>query len=152
MDAIRIHIFITHLPVFGLLLGFLALVYGSVVKSKHVNIVSFLIFIISTIGAFIALQTGESAEHTVEEIPGILESAIHEHEESAETTILFFYALGILSCLGLYLEVTAKKFARVATIAVLVLSAITFYMVTVTASLGGQIRHTEIVPTEAPAN
>ena len=57
MDAIRIHIFITHLPVFGLLLGFLALVYGSVVKSKHVNIVSFLIFIISTIGAFIALHT-----------------------------------------------------------------------------------------------
>ncbi|MDQ2658729.1 MAG: hypothetical protein M3Y60_15000, partial [Bacteroidota bacterium] len=125
MDATHIHIFITHLPVFGLFLGFLALVYGSVVKSKHVNIVSLFIILIATIGAIIAVQTGESAEHKVEEIPGILESAIEEHEESAETTILFFYVLGVLSCLGLYLEATGKKYARFAIIAVLVLSAVT---------------------------
>ena len=145
MDATRVHLFITHLPVFGLFLGFLALAYGLVRNDRQVKIVSLSIVLIATIGAFIAFQTGEGAEETAEHIAGVSEDAIHEHEESAEFAILFFYGVGILSLVALYLEAKSKRYARELSIAVLALSAVTFFIVARTASLGGKVRHTEIV-------
>ena len=144
MDPTRIHLFITHLPLFGLFLGILALIYALVVRSKQVNILALLIILIATIGAIIAMQTGEAAEETAETITGIVESAVEEHEESAELTALFFYGLGILSCIALYLEVKKKDLAKLFLWIVLIFGAITFYLVLDTATLGGKIRHTEI--------
>jgi len=145
MDLTRVHLFITHLPVFGLFLGFLALLYGALRKDKQVKMVSHFIVIVATIGALIAFQTGEFAEETVEDITGVTHDAIEEHEESAEVTILFFYGLGILSVIGLYLEMKAKKYASQLSLAVLAFTAVTFFFVSRTALLGGKIRHTEIV-------
>jgi uncharacterized membrane protein len=145
MDATRVHLFITHLPVFGLFLGFLALAYGLFRNDRQVKIVSLSIVLIATIGAFIAFQTGEGAEETAEHIAGVSEDAIHEHEESAEFAILFFYGVGILSLVALYLEAKVKRYARELSLAVLALSAVTFFIVARTASLGGKVRHTEIV-------
>lgn len=145
MDATRIHLFITHLPVFGLFLGFLALLYGIITEERHVKIVSVALLLLSIVGGLIAFQTGESAEETVENISGVLESAIEEHEESAELTILFFYGLGILSLSSLYMELKQKKYSKQLLIVVMIFSLVTFSFVAWTASLGGKIRHTEIV-------
>ena len=144
MDATRIHLFITHLPVFGLFLGFLVLLYGIIKKERHVKIVSLTILLISIVGGLIAFQTGESAEETVENITGVLENTIEQHEESAELTILFFYGLGILSLSSLYVEVKRKKYSKQLLIIVMVLTVVTFSFVAWTASLGGKIRHTEL--------
>lgn len=145
MDPTRVHLFITHLPVFGLFLGFLALAYGFIRNDRQVKIVSLSIVLIATIGAFIAFQTGEGAEETAEHIAGVSEDVIHEHEESAEFAILFFYGVGILSLVALYLETKSKRYARELSLAVLALTAVTFFIVARTATLGGKIRHTEIV-------
>ncbi|MGC1244126.1 MAG: hypothetical protein WA874_21225 [Chryseosolibacter sp.] len=145
MDPTRVHLFITHLPVFGLFLGFLALAYGFIRNDRQVKIVSLSIVLIATIGAFIAFQTGEGAEETAEHIAGVSEDVIHEHEESAEFAILFFYGVGILSLVALYLEAKSKRYARELSLAVLALTAVTFFIVARTATLGGKIRHTEIV-------
>ena len=148
MDATRIHLFITHLPVFGLLLGFFALIFGIWKNDRGVRIVSLGIIIVSIAGGLIAFQTGESAEETVEHISGISEDAVEAHEESAELTNVFIIALGILSVVSLYLEVADKRFRRQVIFVVLALTALTFFFVARTASLGGKIRHTEI--TAAP--
>ncbi|HEY9487410.1 MAG TPA: hypothetical protein VIQ51_03720, partial [Chryseosolibacter sp.] len=66
MDATRIHLVITHLPVFGLFLGFFALLYGFLRKDKGVKIVSLAIIFVSMVGGVIAFQTGEPAEHAVD--------------------------------------------------------------------------------------
>ena len=144
MDATRIHLFITHLPVFGLFLGFIVLLYGIIKKERHVKIVSLTILLISIVGGLIAFQTGESAEETVENITGVLEDTIEQHEESAEITILFFYGLGVLSLSALYAEVKRKKYSKQLLIIVMAFTVVTFSFVAWTASLGGKIRHTEI--------
>jgi uncharacterized membrane protein len=144
MDGTRIHLFITHLPVFGLFLGFLVLLYGIIKDERHVKIVSLVIVLISVVGGIIAFRTGESAEHTVENIVGISEDAVEEHEESAEVTNLFFYGLGILSLGGLYAELKRKKYSKQLLFAVMALTIVTFSFVAWTASLGGKIRHSEI--------
>jgi uncharacterized membrane protein len=144
MDATRIHLFITHLPVFGLFLGFLVLVYGIMRHERQVKIVSLAVILISVVGGIIAFRTGESAEHTVENIGGVSEDAVEEHEESAEVTNLFFYGLGILCLCGLYSELNGKKYSKQLLLAVMAFTIVTFSFVVWTASLGGKIRHSEI--------
>lgn len=144
MDSTRIHLFITHLPVFGLFLGFFALVFGLLRNDKGVKIVSLAIIIVANAGGLIAFQTGESAEETVESISGVTEDAVEVHEESAELTNMFFVGLGVLSLVSLYLEAASKLFAKQMLLIILALTALTFYFVARTASLGGKIRHTEI--------
>lgn len=68
MDATRIHLFITHLPVFGLSLGFFVLLFGLLRKDKGVKVVALAMIIVAITGGFIASQTGEFAEETVESI------------------------------------------------------------------------------------
>ena len=144
MDATRIHLFITHLPVFGLFLGFFALLFGLLRDDRGVKIISLTIIIVALVGGLISFQTGESAEETVESIAGITEDSIELHEESAEVTNVFFIALGLLSLISLYSEVKGKRFRKQVLLAVLTFTVITFYFVARTASLGGKIRHTEI--------
>lgn len=145
MDATRIHLFITHLPVFALFLGFFALLFGVLRNDKGVKITSLAIVIVAVLGGLIAFQTGEPAEETVENIAGISHDAVEEHEEAGELTNVFFIGLGILSIVGLYFELKNKRFSKQILWAVLAVSAVTFYFVARTATLGGKIRHTEIV-------
>ena len=144
MDATRIHLFITHLPVFGLFLGLFALLFGLLRKDRGVKIVSLAIILVAIAGGLIAFQTGESAEESAELITGISEDAIERHEESAELTNLFFIGLGILSMVSLYFEVKSKRFSQLMLWVVLAFTVLTFYFVARTASFGGKIRHAEI--------
>lgn len=144
MDATYVHLTITHLPVFGLFLGFLALAYGLIRRETQVKLVALAIIIIATVGAIIAFSTGESAEERVEHLSGITHDAIEKHEESAELTIIFFYGLGMLSLITLFLESRSKKYANTLSLIVLCFTVLAFYFVAQTAVLGGKIRHTEI--------
>lgn len=144
MDATRIHLFITHLPVFALFLSVLSLIYGLVKKDKRVKIVSLVILIIAVGGGIIAFQTGHEAEETVEKVAGVSEITIEEHEESAEITVVFFYALGVIALVSLYAVGADKGFARPLLLLSIGISILAFYFVAQTASLGGKIRHTEI--------
>ena len=145
MDATRIHLFITHLPVFGLFLGFCALLFGLLRNDKWVRITSLGIIIVAVVGGLIAFQTGEQAEETVENIAGISHDSIEAHEEACEISNVFFIGLGLLSIVAVYFEMKKKIFSKQVLIAVLALSLITFYFVARTATLGGKIRHTEVV-------
>ena len=145
MDATRIHLFITHLPVFGLFLGFCALLFGLLRNDKWVRITSLGIIIVAVVGGLIAFQTGEQAEETVENIAGISHDSIEAHEEAGEISNVFFIGLGLLSIAAVYFEMKNKSFSKQVLIAVLALSLITFYFVARTATLGGKIRHTEVV-------
>lgn len=145
MDATRIHLFITHLPVFGLFLGFCALLFGVLRNDKGSKLTSLAIIIVAIIGGLIAFQTGGPAEDTVENITGISHDSVEAHEEAAEISNVFFLGLGLLSIVAMYFETKDKRFSKQLLLAVLALSLITFYFVARTATLGGKIRHVEIV-------
>ena len=76
MNQTHIHLLITHLPIFGSILGGLVLAHGLWTKSNQTKIAAYNIFIISAIGAGIAYLTGEAAEETVENIQGIAKDMI----------------------------------------------------------------------------
>ena len=144
MDQTHIHLLITHLPIFGSILGGLVLAFGLWSKSNDTKIAAYFLFIISSIGAGISYLTGEAAEETVENLQGVVEETIKTHEEFALFALISLIILGVASIIGLYLTFKNSPLTRTVAIIILFVSIISFGLVARTGYLGGQIRHTEI--------
>lgn len=143
MDLTHLHLIITHLPIYGSILGLLALLYGMATGSNQVKTVAYLILLIACLGGIIAYSTGESAEDTVKNLQGIDKNNIEEHEEIAKFTLASIIALGLVSLTGIVLTVKQSVYARRISIVVLIISLITVGLASWTGYLGGKIRHTE---------
>ncbi len=144
MSQAHIHLIVTHLPIFGSLLGTLVLIYGLFTNSIQTKIASFLLFIISAIGAGIAYLTGEGAEEAVENIQGISENIIEQHEDFAMFALVSLIILGVSSLLAIIVANKNNILSKSTTMATLVIAIVSFALVARTGYLGGQIRHTEI--------
>jgi len=144
MDQTHIHLLITHLPVFGSILGAIVLIQGIWTKSNHTIVAAYTVLIISAIGAVIAYLTGEAAEETVEHLQGISENMIEQHEDFAVFALVSLIILGVAAVAGLFLALKKSTITQAAAIVVLFISLISFGLVARTGYLGGLIRHTEI--------
>lgn len=144
MNQTHIHLLITHLPIFGSILGAFVLTYGLCSKSIDTKVSAYFLFIISAIGAGIAYLTGEAAEETVENIPSVVEATINAHEEFAMFALISLVVLGIASIIALFMTLKKSPLTRTIAFVIIFLSLISFGLVARTGYLGGQIRHTEI--------
>ncbi len=144
MNLAHLHLLINHLPVFGSLLGMIVLIHGMWTKNGQTKIAAYNLFILSAIGAAIAYFTGEPAEEVVENIAGIAESTIEQHEEFALFSFISFILLGLVSLFGMLITLNQSIFMRQVAIVILLLSLASFVLVARTGYLGGQIRHTEM--------
>lgn len=144
MDQAHLHLLITHLPIFGSLLGTLVLGYGIWKKSNTTKTAAHYIFIISALGACIAYITGEGAEETVENIQGVSENIIEQHADFAAYALTALISVGVASLITIYLEFIKNSLAKSLTLVTFFLAIIGFALVARTGYLGGQIRHTEI--------
>jgi hypothetical protein len=144
MNQTHIHLLITHLPIFGSMLGVIVLAFALRVKSAPTIVAACLIFIISGTGGGIAYLTGEAAEETAENITGINESLIEEHEDAAVFALTALIVVGIASLACIYIIYKYPGHTSIASKLLLILSITAFLICARTGYLGGQIRHTEI--------
>ena len=163
MNEAHSHLIINHFPIIGILFGILVLLIGIIAKSSVTRRVGLFLFLIAGITAFPSFKTGEGAEHEVEEYaentmkktglytPAQIGEAheaqehyIHEHEEKAESFMLFVWGIVGLSLIALFLEWKKKSMAIVASIVVLVLGCLAAYFANEVGSSGGLISHPEI--------
>ena len=144
MNLTHLHLLITHLPIFGSILGGLVLAHGIYTKSIQTKMASYNIFIISSIGAVIAYLTGEAAEHSVEDLPGVIESAIKQHENFALISLVALIVLGLAAIVGFLFTIKRSLYTKNIAYTILIISLISFGLIARTGYLGGQIRHTEI--------
>lgn len=156
MDLTHLHLILNHLPVVGVILGFLILLWGFLRGFEDVKNVGFLILIFTAAAAVPVYLTGEPAEKAVENLPGVTEQIIELHEDSALISLILAIVTGAGACAALLLkQFSFASVARISGIAVLLLSFVTGAFMARTANLGGQIRHTEIrqsAPNDNPAN
>lgn len=144
MDQTHIHLMVTHLPIFGSLMGIIVIAYGLYAKSVSTQIAAYIVFIVSGIGAAISYLTGEAAEETVEDIAGISKDLIEEHEEFALLAFIALIILGAVSLISLILTIRKSGITRRLALITFLISLLSFGMMAYTGYLGGQIRHTEI--------
>lgn len=140
----HIHLIITHLPIFGSMLGLIVLLYGIIQNSSEVKKAAYIVFFIAAIGGMVANATGEEAEEFVEHLPGYSHSVIHEHEEFAEKAIISIVALGLLAIAAFVGESQQKSWAKPLTWGVLVVAIVMASLTSYTGYLGGHIKHTEV--------
>jgi hypothetical protein len=98
MTPVHLHLLVIHLPLAGTLLG-LVLLLASLVRRKEAGMAqaAALVLVLSGAGAVVAEESGEGAEHTVEELPGVEESFIEAHEEAAELAVPVAVVTGLLA-------------------------------------------------------
>ena len=144
MNQTHIHLLITHLPIYGSILGALVLAYGLWVKSYQTKIAAYCVFIIAAIGAGIAYLTGEAAEETVEDIRGVPREAIEQHEDFAVYALVSIIILAVASFYGIFVTLRKSPHTKKMAIVILLISLLSWGLVVRTGYLVGQIRHTEI--------
>lgn len=150
MNQAHIHLLITHLPIFGSVLGAFVLAHALWTKTNATKMAAYCIFVLSAVGAGIAYLTGEGAEEAVENLPGVLETAIEQHEEVALFALISLIVLGVASLVALWITSKNKPQTRSMAFVVFFLALISFGIVARTGYLGGQIRHTEIAAGAQP--
>lgn len=144
MSSVHFHLAFTHFPIIGTIIGVLILIAGFIFRKEPVIKSALLLFIGMAIVAIPVFLTGEGAEESVENLPGVSEKIIHEHEELAEKAIIMMEILGVFSLLAFILMMLKSKFSKIVNIIVLIVSIGAFGLIAKVGNLGGQIRHTEI--------
>lgn len=144
MNDAHFHLVVNHLPIIFPLVGAIVLITGLVSRSEAIKRTAYFIFILGSVSAIFAMSSGEGAEEVVEEIEGVSERFIHEHEEKAELFALLSYGLGLISLLSLWFSWKQKSLMKPASFIVLVFAFVVLFFAKQTGTSGGEIRHTEI--------
>ncbi len=144
MNQAHFHLMVNHLPIILPIAGVIVLVGGMFVRSEVVKRMAYLLFTIGAVATLSAMASGEGAEEVAENLAGVTENYIHEHEEKAEVFALVSYILGALSLVGLWASWKGKGFAKLLSFVILALSFVVLFLGKQTGTTGGEIRHTEI--------
>ncbi len=92
-----LHPIIVHFPIALLLIAPILIVLGMIFhkNGRAFMISAFVLMLIGTIAAFVAVATGEAAGELADRMPNV-ESILENHEELAETTRNIFAALTVV--------------------------------------------------------
>lgn len=143
MNAAQIHLALNHLPLFLALAGGIILAIGLFKKNNSIILSSLYVLVAGALFTLPVFFTGEGTEEMVEELPGVTESLIGQHETMAKIAFGIILATGVLSLAALFVKNKILVFRSISMI-VLVAALGSFGAMAQTAHLGGQIRHTEI--------
>lgn len=144
MNEAHLHLAVNHLPIVAVIIGTLVLLIGILLKKEQVKLTGLGIYIFSSFTAIMANATGEGAEEIAEELPGVTEALIHQHEELAESFLLLSIILGIVALGTFFLAWKKHRFSLFGYIFALLLGAGAILSGKMVGTSGGEIRHTEI--------
>ena len=143
MNGAQLHLLLNHFPILGTLFGLLVLAAGLWKKSEDLQKAALVCFLLVGLLDIPTYLTGEPAEEVVEHLPEASEQIIEEHEDSALVSLIALELLAAASLIGLLLFRRSHRVSSKMVVACLILSILALLMVSWTAYLGGQIRHTE---------
>lgn len=149
MNGTHLHLLLNHFPIIGTLVA-CSLMGWALFKNNAAlkNITAVLVIVLAAF-AFVADQTGETAEHAMmDSFPKENRHAIHEvieeHEHAAGPAMLAHMLAG-LACIA-YLVTERRKLpmAKNLFVAAFAITVVAFGLMARTGWLGGKIRHTEL--------
>ena len=146
MSWAHLHLALNHVPVVGLPIVLLLLAGAIVRRSAELLKASFGLIIFLAIVTVIVQLTGEPAEELVEGLPGVVESMVETHEESAMLGTIGIVVVGVIALYGLWRLGTGRILPQWYSSFVLIAGITVAGLMVWIANLGGQIRHSEIRP------
>lgn len=144
MNWAHVHLIINHIPVIGIGLLILLFIVAIVRKNKGLITVALAFIILISLATIPVYLTGEPAEEVVEDMPGISEELIEEHEEQAEIAFILVEVAGGLALITLIARRYSDKLGQRLVILTLLVLIVSGGLLGWTANLGGKIHHEEI--------
>jgi uncharacterized membrane protein len=143
MNAAQIHLALNHAPIFLSIIGGVILILGLIRKNESFKTIALYMLVAAALFTAPVFLTGEGTEELIENLPGVNEGAIEEHEEMAKIAMILIAVTGAVALFGLFLKKneTISKFVFGAAV---ILSLASFGTMAQTAHLGGLIRHSEL--------
>ena len=151
MNAAHLHIVLVHLPIVLIPTATILLAFALLRKQGTVASVALWLFVGASLCSIPAFLIGEEAEEMVEDLPGISEDTIEEHEEAADVAFWLTLFVGATAVSGILLGTRAPRFLQ-PTLKILVMTgAVASASLAYTAYEGGKIRHPEAYAPSASA-
>src|SRR5215831_10023084 len=146
-----IHVTLNYLPIYGTILGALALAISLVLRSRAAQITALILTLIAGVSAYPVFVTGQRAYKTIRDMADDAGAdVLDEHMDRAEKTIGAFYLLAALAVAGLLLPIkwpkSAFPLATLTLVVAILCSGIAVYI----AQPGGRVRHPEFRSGETP--
>ncbi|HEV2047015.1 MAG TPA: hypothetical protein VGQ95_10500 [Chthoniobacterales bacterium] len=139
-----LHVLINPLPVYGLAIGWIGLIVTFFLRSRHAQIATLAIVLISAAVAWPVYEFGEQGYDRVLTMTDDDGHAwLDEHRDRAEDLIYFFYALALLSAAAIAAPIKWPRSSAPLLVAVMLLGAVTLGTGGYIAYAGGKIRHRE---------
>jgi hypothetical protein len=145
------HVLLNPLPVYGLAMGFIALLGALIWRNRGARIAALALIFVSGISAWPVRQYGEAAYDRVKAMADTAgDQWLDEHMARGEKLICAFYVLAALATAGMVLPVKWPRTVVPLGIATLVLAAANLGIGGYIAYAGGHIRHKEFRFEPAP--
>ncbi len=139
MNLAHLHLLLNHVPTVGLGVVLAFWLVALLKKNEDLKQACFVAFYLLALMALPAYLTGNAAQFTLQNQSGAPRQVMAAHQDAALLALIFMELTGLVAWLALW------RFRRWHESGVLVLASATFAMMARAASIGGYIRHPEIL-------
>ena len=147
-----VHVLLNPLPVYGLLVSWIALIAALISKSRRALIVTLILVFITSISAWPVYEFGEEGYDRVLTMTDDDGHAwLDEHQDRAQKLIYLFYVVAALSAAAIIVPLRWPKSSVLLAVTVVLLGAVALGSGCYIAYAGGKIRHREFRNEPAPA-
>ena len=143
MNAVHWHLALNHLPVVGSVFAILLLGWAVYRRSDELLRTALGGIALVTVACFPAYFTGEPAEESVRQLPGVSRDVVKAHEEAAEKAFTVLFVVGV-GAAGMLVWMRRQPIPRWVGVGLLVGLLGAAGLLGWAANLGGKIRHPEI--------
>ncbi len=146
-----VHVLLNPLPVYGLLVSWIALIAALISKSRRAHIVTLILIFVTSISAWPVYEFGEEGYDRVLAMTDDDGHAwLDEHQARGQKLIYVFYALAVLSAAAIVVPLRWPKSSVPLALVVVLLGAAALGSGCYIAYAGGKIRHREFRNEPAP--
>jgi len=146
-----VHVLLNPLPVYGLLISWIALIAALISKSRRALVVTLILVFMTSISAWPVYEFGEQGYDRVLTMTDDDGHAwLDEHQDRAQKLIYLFYVLAAVSVAAIIVPLRWPKSSVSLAVAVALLGAVVLSSGCYIAYAGGKIRHREFRNEPAP--
>lgn len=145
MNIPHLHLVLNHVPTIGTVVALGLLLLALVRRNDHLLRAGLEVLFVVALVTLPAYLTGVAAKELIADMDGVAVPTIAAHETAALMAFIWMQVAGLAAWVVLWRARRAPRIPRAGVAAVLLLSVVTVALMGRAATLGGEIRHPEIV-------